>query len=158
MSTTKSHAWILPILPDFKLAVSDVEMVEYLTAPTLIHVPLTPYYCNHVIVWREGLVPVFNLNPLFILPSVHEVHHFGILAYQQAPKTPLQHMAVILSGSPLRVVVDDAQVTDAPEEVEGVFKKLVLSCFTYQDSPVSILNVPYLASREFGTLVADDVA
>jgi chemotaxis signal transduction protein len=158
MSTTKSHAWLLPLLSDFILAVSDIEMVEYLTAPTLIRVPLTPYYCNSVIAWREGLVPVFNLNPLFTLPSTHNVHHFGILAYQHAPKSPLQHLAVILNGSPMRVTVDDDQVTDAPEEVAGLYNQLVLSCFEYREKPVSILNITYLASREFGALVADEVA
>jgi len=158
MSTTKSNAWIIPLQSDFLVAVSDVEMVEYLTGPRLIHVPLTPYYCNNVIPWREGMIPVFNLNPLFALPSMHNLHHFGVLAYQARPKTPLQHIAVLLSGSPVRISVDDEQIGEVPEEFSGPFADLVLSCFEYKDLPVPILNIPYLASQEFGSAIVDVVA
>ncbi len=155
MSTIKSHAWLLPLRSDFVVAVSDVEMVEYLIDQKTIPVPLTPYYCRHVIVWREALLPVFDLNPLFTQPALKRFHHFGVLAYQTAPKTPLQYLIVALSGSPARVAVDDEKVADTPEEFSGPLRNLALATFLHNDQPVPILNISHLASGEFLRVVPD---
>lgn len=141
-----THAWILSLAPDRRIAVADREMIEYIIAPAMERVPMTPEHCNEVLIHREELLPLFDLNTLLGWEPLAHRRHVGMLAYQLAPRQPLQHLAMYLHGPPVRMKVSDDWVTAVPDYFCGALVDLALSCFTLGDQEVPILNVPYLAS------------
>jgi hypothetical protein len=143
-----SNAWILPFGNHLQCAVSEKVMVQYIISPQMHLVPLTPDYCTYVINWRDRLIPVVNLAMLLDQSDTDTMHHIGIMAYQEAPRTPLQYGAIMLNASPTRIAVDDRQSCDIPGYVEPQMSSMILSCFSHNDIKTPIIDMSYLYSDE----------
>ena len=80
----------------------------------------------------------------------------SVLAYQEAPLAPLEHVAVWVSSAPQRTAVSDVQSCQLPETLRHPgLKPLALACFLHQDRPVPVLDVRYLACTELTALPED---
>lgn len=142
----ESHAWILTLSPNERVAVADREMIEYILDPSVEQVPMTPESCSEVLIHRDALFPLFDLNNLLGLEPLTRKRFAGLLAYQEAPRQPLRHLAVYLYGPPARIRVSDDWVTEPPERFQGALADLVLASFSMGELTVPIINVPYLGS------------
>jgi len=145
----ENSAWLLKDINGDYFAVCEVEMVEYIQIATIFPVPATPRYCNHVMAWRDKLLPVVNIALLFDVINKVKVGEVGVFAYQTAENSPLNHIAIPLLESPVHIIVNDNQYCDLPERYSKDQQSLALSCFSYQDFSVPILNLNYLCSTEF---------
>lgn len=143
-----AHAWLLSLGGNYQIALSDREMVEYLVDVNTLSVPLTPNYCAAVMPWRERLVPVIDINPLIAKPYLDSMRHLCVVAYQEAPRTPLRHVAIVINGPPLRVPVDDDQACAVPPEYKGELAPLALAALELEGRAVPIFDIAYLCSTD----------
>ena len=103
---TMSEAWLLECGNSLALAVCDHEMAEYIQPQQTWTVPGAPDYCGSVMVWQNNIVPIMDIPALDggIMRNADE-SHVCILHYQDAPRQPLQHLAVRVSRAPQKVRV-----------------------------------------------------
>ena len=155
MST--SEAWLLECGSTLSIAVGDHELAEFVLQQGFHLVPGAPEYCSGVIVWRGNIVPVMDLAALYDPQAASGVRYnmLSVLKYQTEPNTPIQHLAVRVSGSPEKILVDDKHACECPEYLNSsVFGQLSLACFNRDEMPVMILDIARLCSAEFRELAS----
>jgi len=143
-----SRAWLLEASGGMKFAVAEYEMIEYVIAPELTSVPLTPEYCSSIILWNDHMVPVVNFGILTSEESSH-MHSVSVLAYQENPQDDLKYIAISLQQPPAKVSISDDQACDIQQIDNDIWRMLSISCFTEQGIAVPILGIKNLASSEF---------
>jgi chemotaxis signal transduction protein len=150
-----SDAWLLEPNDLLSVAIGDHEMVEYVHGPISFAVPGAPNYCNHVLFWKNMLVPVMDLGVLLGNPAQETGAFMSLIAYQEQPGLALQYLALKVRTAPEKIRVDDAQVVELPKELsDGVLMPVCFSCFNHADRPVVILDITSLCSAEFRDLVS----
>jgi chemotaxis signal transduction protein len=149
-----SDAWLLEANDSLSIAIGDHEMVEFVHAATSFPVPGSPDYCRRVVFWQNNLVPVIDMGVLLGKPSLDASAFMSLVAYQQQPGSPLQYLAVKVTTAPEKILVDDAQVSEIPDELSNsLLMPVCHSCFTQGDRRVVILDIAGLCSAEFRDLV-----
>lgn len=147
---TSSDAWLLKCSDSLSIAVADHEMVEYVQAPIRFAVPGSPEYCSSVLLWQENLVPVMDIAVQPGHSAVEMKTLMSIVAYQQQPGAPLQHLAISVTSVPEKIRVDDEQACELPEELNtSVLMPVTLLCFTHNARPVLVLDIAGLCSDKF---------
>ncbi len=150
----KVPAWLLRGAPEYQLAVGIHEVQEYMVAPGILDVPLTPRHCARVILWRDQFVPLFDLRHLLdpdltssdvVVPSSGVI----VLAYQREPGLALEYLALCLYAEPEKVLVDDSTVAAWPGDYPPALRGLARSLFTHDDQLVSVLELAALASARY---------
>ncbi len=150
----KVSAWLLTGAPGYQLAVGIHEVQEYVVAPEILDVPLTPRHCAELIVWRDQFVPLFDLRYLHdadstradaALPALGVI----VLAYQREPGLTLEYLALYLYAEPQKILVDDSAVTTWPADYPRALRGLARSLFTHDDGVVSVLDLAGLASARY---------
>jgi len=145
----QSKAWLLELGNDYRAAVGNQYMVEYLVTPEIeiMPVPLSPDYSPGVMVWRKQIIPVIDLvrplNPGF--ESSGDISGVMVLAYQDAPGTPLKHGALAIRAAPENIMVNGDSACAIPISPK-VWQKLAIACFSDQDDAIPILNVQIIFS------------
>jgi len=147
-----SNAWLLECGDVLTVAVSDHEIVECVHPERYYRIPQTPIHCSSVIAWQNKLVPVMDLAAA--LDSGHkgtlDSALVCLLSYQLAPKQPLQYLALRINSTPQKILVDDGQVCEIPDEsFSSLLKSVSLCAFTHQQLPVPILDIARLCAVEF---------
>ncbi|MGD8348858.1 MAG: chemotaxis protein CheW [Gammaproteobacteria bacterium] len=152
MST--SEAWLLDCGNSLAIAVGDHEMAEYVQERSFHRVPGSPGYCSSVLVWQNNIVPVMDLSALQYGPA-GELENFFVcvLNYQEAPNSPIQHLALRVVRAPQKIRVDDEHACEIPDSLQSsVLKQVCLACFNHDELPVLVLDIARLCSAEFRTL------
>ena len=140
-------AWLLSAAGGVTFAVTQHEMIEYLTHARCQRVPLTNPHCQYLALWRDRLVPVLDFAPLFARgKGTAQRASLSIVAYQSNPRQPLDYLGIWIDEAPSRITVSDDQACDLPPDwCDERLQKLALSCFLHAEQPVPILNVANLA-------------
>lgn len=134
-------AWVLDVGSGQQVAVGRQQLVEFVRAVEVLHVPLAREYCAGVIVWREQLVPVVELPVLLGgAPGVAGRASVGVLAYQDGPGEPLRYGALPLATEPREAWVNDEMACALPREAAS-WRAITLSCFNYAGRAVPILHL-----------------
>ncbi len=152
---TASEAWLLECGSSLALAVGDHEMAEYVQQQDFYPIPGAPEYCHGVIVWQGNIVPVMDLATLHDrnTSSGQDRSYLCVLNYQSAPNTALQHLALRVSRTPQKIIVDDQHACELPEYLGGsVLEKVCLACFNRDELPVIIIDLARLCSAEIRDL------
>ena len=144
----ETNAWLLSISAQQKIAVAEYQMYEYILSADTADVPLTPPHCQQMLFWQERLIPKISLG-LFFENKTDSDKSYVIVAYQSAPKAPIQYAGLPIIEAPIRIIVQDETATDLPESFNENLRSATLSCFLYEDQPVPILNIAALCSKEF---------
>ena len=153
---TASDAWLLKCSDTVTIAVSDLEMVEYIDGPIQFEVPGSPEYCSSVLLWHENLVPIMDVAVLLGHPPDEMKTRLSLLTYQEIPGAALQQLAISVVRTPQKIRVDDGQACELPEEVNSsVLMPICLSCFSHDDQPVIILDIARICSAEFRDIAND---
>ena len=88
-------AWLLQLNDSRSVATSEQEVIEYLVHPQLFPIPFTPEHCSSIVQWRDRMLPVIDICPLFGDQPDDEAQGIVVLAYQQASK--LEYLALAVS-------------------------------------------------------------
>lgn len=116
--------------------------------PKVAAVPGAPYYCLGLMSWQGRELPLLDLNTLLrAYPDADPppAGHVLVLAYQSAPREPLQYGAVCAPWLVRMVEVADSQQCDLPEDSD-LWPWISLACFDHEGRAVPILDT----SRLFG--------
>lgn len=148
---TNAEAWLLTTSPQQQCTVGTHELQEVIQNPRLHTVPLTPLYCQHILLWREHLVPTLHLGRL-LCPETTDtaskpIQTIGVFAYQTQPGTPLRYGALFLYEQPKRIQVNDTQACPLPESSN--WQPYTLSCFEHQGSAIPILALARLYTQSW---------
>jgi chemotaxis signal transduction protein len=149
---TTSQAWLLNCGSSLSIAVGFHEMVELLQNHNSHSIPGSPGYCSSLLVWQNNsLVPVMDLALLVGKNQAdNETPFVSILRYQEAPRMPLQHLALKVKTAPRRIEIDDEQVCDFPQEPNfSPLRPITLSTVLHEENAVMIVDLARLCSAEF---------
>jgi chemotaxis signal transduction protein len=145
-SSPDSAAWVLALDSQLLAAVGERELVHLIEAPTLLEVPLSPYYCRSVLVWNNTVLPAMDLAAwLRGQPTPSRHRRAGVFAYQAKPGAEPAYGALLLADIPARVRVADEQACALPKR-PGNWRALAVSCFKQGDNPIPILDLPHIFS------------
>ena len=141
-------AWLLDIDNTLRAAVGEQEMTHFIPEPELYSVPLSPVYCNDVVIWQDNIVPVFDLAAwLYDSPVDRQQSVVGIVMYQESPGAPVNLGALRLAGVPRRAQVSDEQSCDLPERPFR-WREVAVSCFADSQGAVPILDLNHIFSSK----------
>lgn len=140
-----SPAWILTLDQSLRAAVGEREMVYLIEIPSLLDVPLSPYYCRQVVVWNQRLLPVMDLAAWLRQDRAAQLKQtlIGVFAYQTQPGAALSYGALRLAAIPERAQVADDQACALPKQPAG-WRTLAISCFKQSEQPIPILDLPHI--------------
>lgn len=130
-----------------RAAVGERELIHMIEAPTLLEVPLSPYYCRQAILWNNLLLPAMDLAAWLWRrgqPTWQERKLAGVVAYQPR-MDETEYGVLLLRDIPERVQVSDTQACKLPEQPSG-WHDLAISCFLDAETPVPILDLPLIFS------------
>lgn len=155
MTAETRSAWLFNFGADLRAAVGGQHLAEYLRAPRVMEIPLTPAHTRGVLVWRERLVPLIDLARLAdgeIGSKIFQEQPQGaiVLAYRDVAEAPLQYGALALAGAPREIGVRDDLACDLPIS-PAFWLALAASCITYENRPLPILRVRQLFTQAFAT-------
>lgn len=144
-------AWLFDFGDDLHAAVGGQHLAEYLRAPQVTEVPLTPAHTRGALVWRKRLVPLIDLARLADNEGSSEKHQEQpqgaiVLAYRETPHAPLQYGALVLASVPREIGVRDDMACDLPT-APTFWGALAASCITHENRPVPILRVRHLFTQ-----------
>ncbi len=147
-------AWLLTGAPGYHLAAGIHEVQEYMVAPGILEVPLSPPHCPQLILWRDQFVPLFDLRRLHDhnltrADAAPPVSGVIVLAYQREPGLALEYLALFLYAEPQKILVDDSAAVIWPTEYPQALRGLVRSLFMHDDRVVSVLDLAALASARY---------
>lgn len=150
---TSSPAWLIECDDSLTIAVGEHEMTEYIQEQECYPVPGSPEHCSRVLVWQDNIVPVMDIGTLNGGAGEQVKPFLCVLAYQQEPMAPLQHLALRVSSPPQRIQVEDEQACEFPDElISSVLRPVALSCFLHEQQPVIVVDIARLCSAEFRDL------
>ncbi|HEU4602163.1 MAG TPA: chemotaxis protein CheW [Steroidobacteraceae bacterium] len=103
-------AWKLQ-WPGTSLALAQCEVIEVVEEPEVYDVPLGPHWCRGLLHWRGQLIPL-------AFGGLREAPYVVVVAYQTAPKQPLQFAALGLTSVPKMFEVPADADRDPPPSCE----------------------------------------
>lgn len=116
-------------------------------APEVGRVPGAAPYAHGVLAWQGMLLPLIDLNALLdsdASPIPAGLPRYAlIVAYQSAPRRPLEYGAIGLDELPQTVTVVDAAHCELPGD-SARWAQLAISCFHHAGQAVPILDTTRL--------------
>jgi len=146
----KTNAWLLSA-NKIKLALAQYELIEIITEPMIYAVPVGPVYCQNMLLWRDQLLPLIDLELLSNhLPTIVDKKYYIVVAWQLKEGEPLHYGALTLLDLPENIVVDDEWQTLLPQNLSEVLSTASLSCFNYDNNAIVIPDLKALYGEKDG--------
>jgi chemotaxis signal transduction protein len=143
-SSPDSAAWILALDGQLRAAVGERELVHLIEVPTLLNVPFCPYYCRHVLIWNDTVLPAMDLAAKLQGQSLQRSRTLaGVFAYQTRRGADPEYGALLLAGIPARVRVTNALACALPKKPRD-WHTMAISCFKQGDDVIPILDLPHI--------------
>ena len=122
-------AWHLVLINQQSLAIAQEQVVEYVGASECRWVPDCSELCDHIVLWRDQVVPVLGLQH-------HATHcqHLLIVAYEGGL------VALALARQPESIVVRDEDQTVAAEQQLEYWGTGILACIQLAGQPLPIVD------------------
>jgi chemotaxis signal transduction protein len=115
--------------------------------PVIATVPGAACHGCGLLSWQEERLPVLDLNVLLhpgtSAEAVYAPRYALVLAYQRAPRAPLEYGAIVLDRLPLTIAVGDEAQCELPDDCE-LLPQLALSCFRHDGQAVPVLDTTRL--------------
>lgn len=118
-----SQAWLLCVAPGVHAILSRQCMGHLVDEFNVSHVPQAPSYANHVYLWKNKILPVFNLSAL-LLGERTAPQLLAMVAYRR--DTEIKQAAIALFAAPQLIAVPN-EPTDWPS-ADSFWPALADSC------------------------------
>lgn len=125
---------------------STLELIE---RPTVVTVPGAPYYCRGLMAWQGRQLPLLDLHTLLrAYPDdyAQPLRHVLVLAFQRAPREPLEYGALCAPSLLQMIDVADSQQCALPGDSD-LWPWISMACFEYQGQSVPVLDTARLFSQ-----------
>jgi hypothetical protein len=116
--------------------------LEIVERPEIIPVPGAPYYGLGIMRWQGRVLAAVNLCSLlnaFPKPGAPAPCHALVVAYQTAPRRPIEYGAIATISLPQAVQVDDGMQCALPVDSD-LWPLISLSCFTHAGVAVPVIH------------------
>ena len=129
---------------------STLELIEH---PAIVGVPGGAYYACGLLAWQGRYLPVIDVDTL--LRAYQETcrstppRYALVVAFQRAPRMPLEYGALALTTLPQTIEVGDEAWCDLPADSD-LWPLLALSCLRHDHHAVPILDTAKLFSSYHG--------
>ncbi len=143
-----ASAWLLQAANNIQVCIGLHQATEYIEAPSLQAVPMAPSFSNSVLFWRNDIIPVIDINLLAGNTTAMSNQFIMVAAYQTKDNMPVEHVAFKLEAVPYKIVVNDDDACELPENYPEGIKPYVLSLFKHDNTVASILNIAQLSLGE----------
>ncbi|MDX1431689.1 MAG: chemotaxis protein CheW [Gammaproteobacteria bacterium] len=144
----ESVAWVLGLRAGHSVAVGELELVHVLPdRPELFPVLKSPAHCDHVFLWQDNVLPVFDLSTwLGDESATGDSEHIGIVRYRRSRGEPVSYGSLLIEGPPRQVRVRDEQACELPPGATR-WRDVAISCFEHGGQPTPVLDVARIFSR-----------
>lgn len=130
--------------------------IELLDSPVIVEVPGAAHYCQQLVNWRGQWLALLDLEALLHARTDTPAATLAvappyvlIVAYQCAPRSPVEHGAIGLPALPQTVSVSDQMAYPLPAD-SALWPQLALSCFVHEERAVPILDSARLFAGYLG--------
>lgn len=137
------RAWLLE-WPAQPLALAPCEVIEIVDEPEVHRVPVGPDWCRALLYWRERFLPL-------AMPAVGMVERYSVVvvAYQPAPRVPLEYAALPVAGRPRQIEVPADADCEPPSNCALAASHL-RACFLWEERAIVIPELRSLFAAESG--------
>jgi chemotaxis signal transduction protein len=125
--------------------------VELVARPALLVVPGSPYYCYGLMAWQGRQIPLLDLNTLLrAYPDERApaIDHVLVLAWQRAPRQPIDYGAVCAPSLLQMIEVGDSQQCELPSHSD-LWPLIAWSCFYHAGQAVPVLDTGRLFAQAY---------
>ena len=116
--------------------------LEIVEQPEIIEVPGAPYYGLGMLRWQGRYLAVLNLCTLlnaYPKAGAARTRHALVVAYQVAPRRPIEYGAIVTVNLPQAIQVSDGMQCPLPADSD-LWPLISISCFMHEGRPVPIVN------------------
>jgi chemotaxis signal transduction protein len=125
--------------------------IELVARPVLLVVPGSPYYCPGLMAWQGRQIPLLDLNTLlraYADERMPAIDHVLVLAWQRAPRQPLEYGAVCAPALLQMIEVADSQQCALPTHSD-LWPLIAGSCFRHAGNVVPVLDTARLFAQAY---------
>ncbi|MCX7257232.1 MAG: chemotaxis protein CheW [Polaromonas sp.] len=132
--------------------------IELLDSAVTVEVPGAAHYCQQLVSWRGQWLALLDLEALLrtgttavatATAAAVAPRYVLVVAYQCAPRSPLEYGAIGLPALPQTVSVSDQMACPLPAD-STLWPQLALSCFAHEERAVPILDSARLFAAYIG--------
>lgn len=145
MSDT-APAWLLSVARNIHLCIAEHEAAEYVENPPLHPIPMSPAYCKNTLLWHDRIVPLIDINVLCGNPVKANYQNIIVTAYQAKEHSPLEYVAFVLASPPEKIIVNDDDACELPDDYPDSLTPYILSLFKHNNKLTSIIDIARLGS------------
>jgi hypothetical protein len=141
---SRCSGWLLNFSDGAQAVIGERELLHLMNQPQAYEVPCSPVYCRRVIVWEQGVLPVFDVGA-WSRRQVVDIQDPTVAVvgfYPERDNSPT-FGALLLASTPLRVDVDDAWACDLPEALER-WRSISCACFDSGGRALPVLDLKRL--------------
>ena len=123
-----------------------LELIEH---PLLVAVPGAPGHCRGLIAWQDRQLPLLDLHTLlqaYADDGAPPPAHVLVVAFQRAPRLPLEYGALCAPLLVEMIEVADSQQCALPNDSD-LWPSISLSCFSHKGRSVPVLDTARLFAQ-----------
>jgi hypothetical protein len=126
--------------------------IELIERPEIVTVPGAAYYALGMLAWQGQHLAVVDLCTLLNAhrkDGAQRPRHVLVVAYQPAPRQPVQHAAIATVSLPQTLQVGNGTQCPLPEDSD-LWPLIAVSCFEHLGVRVPIIDTSRLFSSHWG--------
>ena len=138
---SRCAGWLLHLSGGAAAVVGQRELLHLVTQPQTHEVPCAPAYCRRVLVWEQGILPVFDVG-VWSDPATTgiEAPVIAIVGFQADGDTAPGFGGLLLTATPQRIDVDDAWACTLPPALSR-WRPIACACFERDGEALPVLDL-----------------
>jgi len=148
VTETAASAWVLEVADNISVAISQYEMNHIDESSGLIKVPKAPVWCDHVMLWKNQVVPVMDFikiyDPEYRSSDVaYDSIMVAIVRVFDDSEQKINYGAIRILQPPVLEKISNKQASKK-QEIDQKWNGISVSAFNYKQTVVPVLDIKSL--------------
>ncbi|EGV33868.1 hypothetical protein ThidrDRAFT_0023 [Thiorhodococcus drewsii AZ1] len=142
---SRCSGWLLTFAGDAQAVIGQRELLHLVHRSETHQVPCAPPYCRRVLLWEQGVLPVFDVG-VWADPSAQGIADpiVAVVGFQSADGASSHEFGgLLLASAPQRIDVDDAWACELPSALQS-WRRISCACFERDERPLPVLDLQRL--------------